>query len=258
MPFPKLPLPSPYEWTARLKPALLTLAPIFVLLAIWLPAVWTALGALAGLLGACGVTYLLAQVARARGKALEARFAEDGPALTTALLRHADDRIDPLTKQRYHAVLASRGLSLPSSEEEALDAASADRRYKACATWLLEATRDEKKFKLLLQENTAYGFRRNLLAMKPLALVIILAALVANALAVWLTWSGMDEQAIKGLILEGGLAATLAIWLTFITRSFFAEASLAYGKRLLASCDLLDRSMNDKPKGKRKSNADEA
>lgn len=239
MPRVTLPLPSAYELTARLKPALLTLLPLFLLAAIWLPEVWTFLGALVGLLSACGVTYLLAQIARHLGKALQARLVEDGPSLSTALLRHADDRIDPHTKRRHHALLASMGLDVPTADEESTDPIEADRRYRACTSWLLEATRDERRFKLLLQENISYGFRRNLLALKPIALPILVAAIAVNAGAIAITGPTWTTQVTTATFVEAGLFATLAIWLAVVRRDFLSAASLAYGLRLMACCDQL-------------------
>jgi hypothetical protein len=236
---PKLPLPSPYDWTARLQPALLTILPAFVLIAVWMPEVWTLLGALSGLLATCGVTYLLGQVARAWGKRLETRFPEWGPALTVALLRHADPRIDRRTKARYHQFLAGQGHDLPCAQTEQEDPADADSCYRACATWLLEATRDEKRFGLLLRENIAYGFRRNLLAMKPLALPILAACLVANGSGLWMTRVEVGPQFWLAAFVELGLSAALVAWSMAVNRAFWAEASLTMGLRLLACCDTL-------------------
>ncbi|HWU80841.1 MAG TPA: hypothetical protein VN158_12340 [Caulobacter sp.] len=235
----KLPVPSPYEWTARLKPALFTLLPIFVSIAVWVPEVWTVLGALSGLLAACGVTALLAQVARHRGKRLEARDPEIGPRLSIALMRHGDQRIDRFTKGRYHRFLAANGHEIPSPEQEQTDPAEADERYRACMTWLLEATRDEKKFALLLRENIAYGFRRNLLAMKTIALPILIASLVVNAIALWSQWPDFETRAWAALGVEVALIAALIAWLFVINRDFWADASLSYGTRLLSCCDAL-------------------
>lgn len=236
-----LPLPDRYDWTARVAPGLLTLLPALVLAAIWLPNVWTALGALSGLVATCGATYLMAQVARHRGRRLEKRFAEDGPDLTVALMRHGDPRIDVLTKARYHQTLARHGLDLPTLTHEQADSSQADLRYRACATWLREATRDQKKFPLLLSENIAYGFRRNLLAMKPVALTILVAALGLNLWALRRAWSGWDETAWKGMIVEAFLIGGTTIWVAVINRDFLREASLSYGLRLLACCDSLPK-----------------
>ena len=61
-----------YDRNARLRPALFTILPILVSVAIWFPKIWSLFGALASLLVACGVTFLLAQLARQRGRSLEA------------------------------------------------------------------------------------------------------------------------------------------------------------------------------------------
>jgi hypothetical protein len=242
----KIPVPSPYEWNARLKPPLFTLLPIFVLIAVWVPEVWTVLGALGGLLAACGVTALLAQVARHRGKRLEARHPDIGPHLSTVLLRHGDERIDRFTKARYHRFLAAKGHELPSADDERDNLQDADDRFRASLTWLREATRDEKKFALLLRENTAYGFRRNLLAMKPIALPILVGCLVVNAIALWSLWPDLDTQAWAALGVEVALAGALAVWMFVINRDFWADASLTYGLRLLSCCDALDNAATKK------------
>ena len=239
MTLPKLPLPSPYDWTARLQPALLSVLPIFLTVAVWMPEVWSLLGALGGLLATCGVTYLIGQIARARGKRLEARFPEYGPTLSTTLLRHADLRIDRRTKARYHQFLASQGHALPCPQTELDDPADADSCYRACVTWLLEATRDEKRFALLLRENIGYGFRRNLLAMKPLALPILVASVAGNGWALWAARGAIGPQFWLGTVLELGMIAAILAWTTAVNRAFWAEASLSLGLRLLAACDTL-------------------
>src|SRR3954466_15200621 len=51
-----------YDRNARLRPALLVVLPMLLVVAIWLPAVWTTAGALFTLVSACGATYLLARL----------------------------------------------------------------------------------------------------------------------------------------------------------------------------------------------------
>jgi hypothetical protein len=55
-----------YEWNARLRPALIVLLPAWLVIAIWLPQIWTRLVGFSSLLVTCGLTYLLAQLARSR------------------------------------------------------------------------------------------------------------------------------------------------------------------------------------------------
>ena len=48
-----------YDRNARLYPAFLCLLPLFIIIALWLPAVWTLLGGLLSLAAACGLIFSL-------------------------------------------------------------------------------------------------------------------------------------------------------------------------------------------------------
>jgi len=108
-------------------------------------------------------------------------------------LRHRDKSINAPTKQRYHALLRSRGLPVSTKEEEAADPTAADGLYQSAIDWLLEQTRDTRKFSLLLNENIDYGFRRNLLGLKPIALVVSVATFFANILLLWTNFGQMKR-----------------------------------------------------------------
>nr|ART37969.1 F37 [uncultured bacterium] len=238
-----------YSRKARLYPALLSLAPI----------VWTALLAcgvapgniaaegLIALVVTLGGTYLLANLARSRGKLLEERLKETwGGWPTTLLLRHANTSLDPYTKARYHETLTKlTGLTMPTEAEERARQKDCDHRYRAATTKLLELRRDAK-YKMLHQENAAYGFRRNLLGLKPVALVILMATIL---LAVFQLISGLDMLSITAiksdlamrwhlyLALALDLAA-LAIWLTCITPFFVRQGADEYAMALLRTLDM--------------------
>ena len=92
-----------YSLRARLQPALLPLFPLFVTIAVWVPGLYHTGAGLAGLATACGVTVLLAHVARERGRRAEIRlFNEWGGKPTTIWLRHSDGNLDDHTTRRYH------------------------------------------------------------------------------------------------------------------------------------------------------------
>src|SRR5207302_5823609 len=125
---------------------------------------------------------------RARGRLLEKRlYSEWGGIPTTAWLRHRDDNLDSITKARYHRFLESRidGLKIPSAESETNDPAAADKAYASAVKWLLEYTRNAKSFPLVFNENVYYGFRRNTLAAKPVALYLLGGIAV---MAAWITY----------------------------------------------------------------------
>jgi hypothetical protein len=226
-----------YDRNARLRPALLVVLPALVLIALWLPKVWTFFGALTSLLVACGVTFLLAQLARERGRSLEKRWRGIiGREHTAILLSHANTALAAPTKHRYHAFLASKGLGLPTAAEERLNRAKAHELYRSAGEWLLEYTRPKAPTSLLLDENISYGFRRNLMGLKPVALSILALAVVGNALLTYLA-GPVSTMFWPGIALEVGLLAAACAWIWMINKAFVVDASLAYAQRLLAQCD---------------------
>jgi hypothetical protein len=135
-----------------------------------------------GLLGGCGAIYALASVARGRGKKLEEILvAKWGGMPTTIALRHRDKFLDGVSKQRYHtAITAKLGIAMPTAEEESASPDKADDIYVGATKRLRELTRSNKQ--LLLKENIAYGFHRNMLAMKPVGIVSCLLGIVYGLL----------------------------------------------------------------------------
>ena len=76
---------------------------------------------------------------------------------------------------------------MPAAQEESADPLKADDVYGGATKRLRELTRGDKQ--LLLKENIAYGFHRNMLAMKPVGIVtclfgIVYGLLITNVLQV--------------------------------------------------------------------------
>jgi hypothetical protein len=176
-----------YSLVARVYPSLLALAPIL----------WSALVLFPRLVAnyrdgfastfAIGCSlYLLASLARARGKSAEIALLESwGGWPTTLLLRHRDASIDPITKARYHLALAAMlGRALPTVNEEAANATGADDVYRSATKRLIEARR-AKTYQLLQDENASYGFRRNLFGLRWVAVYATILAAVTTGLIGW-------------------------------------------------------------------------
>ena len=162
---------DPYERKARVTPGLLVALPLLVPLLCVYGAKHPVLTGVVGLLGGCGAIYALASVARGRGKKLEEMLvAKWGGMPTTIALRHRDRFLDSVSKQRYHTAITEKlGIAMPTAEEESANPDKADDIYIGATRRLRELTRSNKK--LLLKENIAYGFHRNMLAMKPVGIV---------------------------------------------------------------------------------------
>jgi hypothetical protein len=234
---------DPYSRQARLQPALIVVVPTAVLIVVWFPALWSVWGLVLTVASSCGVTLLLSQIARDRGKRLEPKlYTSWGGKPSVALLRHTDERIDENTKARYRAFLASRlpDLRLPSPSEEQADPARADRAYDSVTAWLLTQTRDTKTFGLLLRENISYGFRRNLWGLKPIGLVIALACACASTAALAYNYLVLNEFLPPQVVIVTAATWVLALlWIVWITPSWVLITADAYGRQLLAACDTL-------------------
>ena len=105
---------------------------------------------------------------------------------TTIMLRHRDSALHAENKQRILAFVGGKlGRKPPTPEQEEVDSADTDAFYEDCVKWLRDHTREPAKaFKLVLEENITYGFRRNLLGMKYIglglsALTLVLAGAIS-------------------------------------------------------------------------------
>jgi hypothetical protein len=231
-----------YDREARLAPALMVMLPPVLLVLVWFPGLRTPAAGLLTLLVAFGILVFLTQVGRDRGKVVEPRlFEEAGGKPSIALLRHRDDRLSGLQRQRYHDYLAKAvGVPAPTAAEEAADPGKADEWYELAAAWLMARTRDTKKFGLLFHENVNYGFRRNLYALKRPAQVIGLLAIVAS-----LGYGGWRYQT-TGEIPGGEMIAAVILVLAYllfftvwVTCEWVRIPSEGYARRLLEACEVV-------------------
>ena len=235
-----------YERKARLYPALLSFLPIGVSMTVQPAFSPSTEKHLLSLVAACGVIYLLANIARMLGKAEENRLYRTwGAAPTTQLLRHSDENIDPHTKKRYHAFLGRKlKLQLPSVDEESMDPNKADEVYRAATKWLIEKCNDKKRFPMLLSENISYGFHRNSYGLRWIALVFCITGISWLLLMPDLRLSVQHLSTAKIATLAVELAIVV-IWLSYFTSHRVRQAGIAYGERLFRGCDSINRDRGD-------------
>jgi len=238
---------APYEFKARVWPALLVLLPVLVVLACKFGQKATNATAGGSVLLICGSLYCLARWTRTRGVALQDKlWAPWGGTPTIRYLRHREKLLDPPTIERYHSALAvGIGKKFPNAREEEAAPDAADDLYRSGIRWLKEQTRDTKKYTHLHKENIAYGFHRNMLGVKPTGIAVAVGSLLAA-----LYWSGvLDFNApfvelakFKDFSYENTVAvlvpaATLWMWIFAVTRDGMERASMAYMERLLQTCE---------------------
>jgi hypothetical protein len=235
-----------YSLRARHLPTLLVVAGPLMIASLLFPQVYERMGATMTSLGlsislSLVLLFFVGHVLRQRGRAVEKRMiAKDGGLPTTCWLRHRDTNLDPITKSRYHAYLAKSvpGLSIPTQSFEQQRPGPADDTYRSAVKWLLENTRDTAKYPLVLEENVHYGFRRNMLGGKWIA--VVLCVLPVAGAYLWDMHKGIAPQPFLDTDHVAAVAiALLSVigWLFFVTKAWVQDASHAYARALLASCE---------------------
>ena len=238
-----------YSRHARLKPAFLVILPVGMLVSALGLKVSVMLAALAGPMATLGLTFLLAQVGRDFGKRKEPYLYAlwtGKPSITK--MRHRDTTINVHTRERYHQKAAQLlGVSMPNADSEQSNPGAADALYEAYGNLLLERTRDGKKFPLIFQELTNYGFRRNLWGMKPIGLT--LTTICLSSQVVWVLSSLFARRFPSALTISSLLISTflLACWVFLINPDWVRIAANAYAERLLASSEVLQQSVAVSP-----------
>jgi hypothetical protein len=249
-----LDMTNTYTRRARLTPALIVVLPLGLAILSWSPdglKSWTVLWSL---FVWAGGTALMAQVARDRGRKKEKDLFDTwGGKPTTRLLRFAGSD-NPILVIRRHASLrkALPEIHIPNEAEESADPQHADNVYDTCVRWLLEQTRDQKKFSLLFEENCNYGFRRNLWGMKPMGVVLCVIGFALGLAAIVI--HGQTHVAVSP-ISYGGAACTLALlafWIIWCSPGWVKLSADAYAERLLAASDTLNSTTASPKKSTRK------
>ena len=142
--------PDAYTRAARPEAGAAVVLPAALAVLAWLPD--AKLGAPWAVVVTCGGTYLMAQVARMRGKAKEPElFARFGGPPTIARLKQLDAP-NPVTLHRWRRKLQELlpDQTLPTPEQERDDPEGANRIYASITQLLIEKTRDKTKFDLVV------------------------------------------------------------------------------------------------------------
>jgi hypothetical protein len=236
---PQFTLLDDYSRRARLLPAMIVTLPMVLAAPLWLPVLKLA-PIVAVLFSWFGLGVLLSELSRDVGKRREARlWASWGGSPTLRRLRLRADCENPAARDRWRARIAALAPETPlfAAPAEAADPVRADGLIEVCVARLRELTRDTSKFPLVFQENISYGFRRNLWAMKPVAIFLALLAIAAAMVAI----SSSHNVELSLVVVSIGCSAVmLTWWLLRIRPSWVREAAERYADQLLWSCEQLD------------------
>lgn len=237
---------SPYVRGARLYPALLTLLPIAVTFLALLGNRISLLISVFTFVSFFGITYLLTILTRSLGKARESDlFQTWGGRPTTIILRHTDSTIDSISKKRYHKFLSKAiGISMPTKQIEERDQTKADQIYGSAIIWLVENTRDYRKGAILLEENTAYGFHRNLLGLNKIGFWLATSSFVISAGGILIAQvqknSILSKDSIPLLITSSLVSIVFSFfWRYWVSTENIHKQAYIYAIQLLKLCDAL-------------------
>ncbi len=232
-----------YSLRARLQPAFLALSPIVMALLSIHPAFLEPANVALLFVGAFGTAYFIGQVVGDHGRSQEGQLFKPDP--STIMLRHKDTEISATRKQRYHKALSEAlGTPMPTEAEEGACETLSDKRYDEACAYLRAVSRDVNAFQLLFVDSINYGFRRNLLALKPVALVGSFVSLLLIFLTCRLGWpveiSNTETPALCAsvIILNQGAVAIV------VSRDWVQSSAKQYAKRLLEVADHLPKKAN--------------
>ena len=220
-----------YSLRARVYPGLLASLPIAItVLLLWphadLQALWPVAVAVGG-------TFFLANYVRSRGKRLEAKLVRKWDGLpTTHMLRHREVDNPVIFRRRLRGLERVFGEALPTLHDEQADPAAADATYAAATKSLISKVRGDKgRYPRAHDENIHYGFRRNLLALKSISLVVLGVVTAADLVELIVHFRPPDLIAL-GLDVLIGLA-----WFAVVRERWVREAGDTYAQRLFETLE---------------------
>ncbi|MXX73901.1 MAG: hypothetical protein F4Y77_00670 [Holophagales bacterium] len=232
-----------YTWRARVQPVYFTAAPAVLAVATTVPEGLTLPLGGASAIVFLSLPYFMGQVASDFGKRLEPSLWDswDGPP-TTRFLRHDNDEFNAATRKRIHTQLRALGLKVPTADEEESDREQALLLYDSAVDELRRQTRDSDRFNLLHKTNIEYGFRRNLLGLKPTGLAITTVALVATGWSLYGAWHDNGPVPPVPLVTTLLNSCVALGWLVGVRAKTVRLTAERYAQRLLeAALDLEPR-----------------
>ncbi|MFJ5775328.1 hypothetical protein [Streptomyces sp. NPDC093094] len=234
---------APYTWRARIRPVLIAALPLALPPALLVPD-WTAARGVWVLVLVCGLPLLLGQFSRSRGRRLEPGLFESWGGKPSVQLLRRRGPIEPARLAYLHTrieQIAGPALRMPSAQEELSDPGHADAVYEAAGTVLRVRARALPGAELVAEENGEYGFRRNSLGLRPVALAACAAGLLAVLLRVTLGWPPADTaDAVVSAVLVLTELALPVFWIRTVRAAWVEEAAWTYAHRLIETAVLPD------------------
>ena len=232
---------DPYDRTARLYPAIFTVAPIVGLILGMLQADLKVLEFLLAAAVAGGGAFFVSHFARDAGDRIQSQLFEAWDGMpSVAILRHRDTTIDPITKARYRKRLVKlvSGTKNITVAQERNDPAAADATYLAWSTYLRVRTRNSKRFNLIGIENINYGYRKNMLGLRKSGIALSLISTLGTV-AITVTSARSAPPNLQLIVIDEVLFLLFMFWTFSVNRKWVKQAANAYACRLIESVELM-------------------
>ena len=174
-----------YAIHARFMPVFVVLFPLVLVVLAWYPLAKTILGGAMTLFISFGImSFLSIYISNLGNDSQDKYFKKWGGAPTTLLLLPNNKELDRYTKQRYFKWLNRKcsGLDLPETLDAQVESEELYEKIRSAGNYMREYTRDRKKYSQIYNDNVAYGFARNIVAIKKAGLIIASISLISNGL----------------------------------------------------------------------------
>ena len=231
-----------YDRRARLMPALLVILPATLAVVALAPDAVLGWGGGIALIVQAGGSFLLAQFVGDIGKRKEPKLFESfGGRPTERLLshQHAPNRVILAERHKRLRKLFPK-IKIPTAAEEQRDPEGALEIYTACCDKLRGLLRAQKeKFADVHRENTHYGFRRNLWALKPAGIVVTFVALASVGAEMFGSVSARQSISLVQPVVAAIDGLLLFSWMFLITESWVKRAALLYAERFMEALDTM-------------------
>lgn len=218
-----------YSLQARISPVLLAVAPLLSV-CLFAPRIGTAYAAIP-VVFVVAAALLAEEITRQLGKNLELRLATAWDGLPTVrALSFRSSGSTHLRDRRRHEVGDLSNETLPSHDEELANPADADQRYDDAVRRCLVVLKARSPKSMLADENARYGFRRNLLALKPIAFTVMVLSLGTS---IWLATSANDLAGFWIVALV--IAIDALLWIIFVRKGWVRAQADTLAQRFFLS-----------------------
>ena len=161
-------------------------------------------------------------------------YKELGEKPTTIVLRYSDNRIDTITKTRYHKTLnrVIKDIKLPLKKE--LERKEDDEAYKSAANWIRNyANSNKEREQRVYQELKDYNFWRNLYGGKIIITISCLITILIESIKL-IVLKKNDFQSVLPLIT---MVSILLINFLVVRKEYVKEKAFDYAITLMEVCE---------------------